>query len=431
MSIERLAIARYAGGRIVLAPIMRAGRWVFATGIRAVAENGLLHPQAFNESRPFDPPPKPEREARLIFQRLREGLRLAGSDILNLVRLDQYYPDWRAVDPYHVARKEALADAVPPSTSILVDGLLNRNAEMDVQAIATVRDSGLSIAPVRPPTLTPPTESGYAPCLQAGDLVFVAGQLARDATGNLSPDATVPETHLWKGTRIRRETDYLVRERLVPALQAAGSDLSLVLKAQVYLSHPDDFPGFWQSWAKAFGNRIPPTTVVPVRHPGFNVKDARMEVNVVAAAEAARSRIRDVECPVALLANDMLPARSLDGLLFVAGLMALDANGPIPAARVEPSAPYYASSIREQTADILEKARTIFAAAGTGLENVVRILQFHADLSTFHDSYREWERVCGDAGLPLSAIQVNESMFVPGAGVIADLWGYIPGQDRG
>jgi enamine deaminase RidA (YjgF/YER057c/UK114 family) len=427
MPIERFAVRRY--GRVVHAPIVRAGRWIFATGIRAIGADGLLHPQVFNDHRPFEPPPKPEREARLIFQRLKDELRSAGSDISKLVRLDQYYPDWRSVDPYHVARKEALADAVPPSTSILVDGLLNRNADMDVQAIATRRDSGLSIAPVKPPTLAPPAESGYAPCLLAGDFVFVAGQLARDHTGNLAPDATVPETHLWKGTRIRRETDYLVRERLIPALQAAGSDLSLVLKAQVYLSHHEDFPIFWQSWAKAFGGTVPPTTVVPVRHPGFNVKNATMEVNLVAATEAARSRIRDIECGVELLSNDMLPARALDGLLFVAGLVPLDSHGLIPAARIDRSAPYFANSIREQMADILKKASTIFAAAGTGLENAVRILQFHTDLSTFHDTYLEWERIYGDAGVPLSAVQVNDSVFVPGAGLIVDMWGYVPGQD--
>jgi enamine deaminase RidA (YjgF/YER057c/UK114 family) len=79
--------------------------------------------------------------------------------------------------------------------------------------------------------------------------------------------------------------------------------------------------------------------------------------------------------------------------------------------------------------DILDKARVIFAAAGTSLENVLRVLQFHADLSTFHDTYQEWERVVGDSGLPFSAVQVNESLFVPGAGLIVDLWGYIPGYD--
>jgi enamine deaminase RidA (YjgF/YER057c/UK114 family) len=126
----------------------------------------------------------------------------------------------------------------------------------------------------------------------------------------------------------------------------------------------------------------------------------------------------------------MLAARSLDGLLFVAGLMPLDAAGLVPAGCVEPTAPFFHNVVRAQMADILEKAQTIFAAAGASLKDVVRALHFHADLSTFYDSYLEWEQLIGDAGLPFSAIQVNDALFVPGAALLVDLWGYIPQQER-
>lgn len=431
MSIERFAVVRYGKGRIVHAPVVRAGPWVFATGIRAVGADGLVDSNVVDANRPFASPPKPQREAQFIFTRLKEALAVAGSDVADLVRLDQYYSDWQSVDPYHIARKEALGGVVPPSTSILVDRLLNTNADMDVQAMAFVRASGLDATSMTPEQLKPPSESGYAPCLRAGDFVFVAGQLARDSTGNMAPDAIVPPTHLWKGTRIRRETDYMIRHRLLPALEAGGSDLSLVLKAQVYLSHPEDFPAFWQSWSSGFGDRVPPTTVIPVRHPAFGSRDASIEVNLIAATENARARVRDIECSVQLLGNNMLPARSLDGLLFVAGLMPLDAAGLVPAGCVESTAPFFHNTVRAQMADILEKAQTIFAAAGASLKDLVRVLHFHADLSTFYDTYLEWERVIGDAGLPFSAIQVNEALFVPGAALIADLWGYIPQQGRG
>lgn len=426
MPLERFGVGRLGGGPIIHAPFVRAGRWVFANGLRAVGADGLLAPQVFDARRPYAGPPKAEAEARFVFERLRSGLTEAGADLAQLVRLDQYYPDWRAVDPYHVARKQALKGAVPPSTSILVDGLLNRDAELDVQAIAAARDSGLSVGPLRPDGLAAPAESGYAPCQLAGDLVFVAGQLARDASGEMAPEALVPETHLWKGTRIRKETDYLIRNRIAPALAAAGSDLGLVLKAQVYLSMPEDFPAFWQSWSSGFGGRVPPTTVVPVRHPGFNVRDARIEINVVAAQARARDRVRDIACDVDLLAPDMMPARAFDELLFVAGLAAIDGNGLVAAARVEPHAPYFIDSVRAQMADIIGKADRIFRAAGTSLDNVARVLQFHADLADFHGCCLEWQAAIGNAGLPVSAVKVNEAMFVPGAGVIADLWGYIP-----
>lgn len=426
MAIERFGVTTYGSGNIVHAPVIKAGPWVFATGIRAIGPNGLLDPAVLGGGRPLDPPPKAEREARFIFRRLAEQLGVAGSSLDRVVRLDQYYPTWRAVDPYHVARKEALGKIVAPSTSVLVSRLVNLDADMDVQVIATAVDSGINAEPVLPTSVQAPKESGYAPCLRVGDFIFVAGQLARDATGAIAAEAMVPPGQLWKGTRIKLETTYLVHHRLLPALEAAGSNLDLILKAQVYLSRPEDFPGFWQVWSAAFKGRVPPTVVVPVQHPGFGTEDATVEINVIAAPAAARGRIKDVECEVELLGPNMIPARILNGLLFVAGLLPIDNAGLVSSAHVEHSAPFYQNSVRAQMRDVLEKARRIFAAAGTDLQNVVRALHFHADLGTFKDAYLEWEPIFGRQGVPFSAVEVNSNLFVPGVGIILDLWGYAP-----
>ncbi len=92
-------------------------------------------------------------------------------------------------------------------------------------------------------------------------MIFVAGQPARDGSGNIAPEAQVPDGQMWNGTRIKLETDYLVQKRLVPALEAAGSQLGLVLKAQVYLSHGEDLAAFLAilvarfRWARAAHHR--------------------------------------------------------------------------------------------------------------------------------------------------------------------------------
>ena len=219
-----------------------------------------------------------------------------------VARLDQYYPHVRCVAPYQAARKQAFERRqVPPSTSVIVSGLQDIQAEVDVQVIAATIASGYSLREVDT-GLNRPEASGYAPCLRVGDLIFVAGQLARDASGRLAAHG------------VEAETDYVVKKRLIPALEASGSALDLVLKAQVYISQPKDVPAFWQRWKQAFGTRLPPTTVVPVRHPDFLTSDATIEINVVAAHESARARVREVE-----------GARVLDGLLFVGGLTGLNA----------------------------------------------------------------------------------------------------------
>jgi enamine deaminase RidA (YjgF/YER057c/UK114 family) len=132
-----------------------------------------------------------------------------------------------------------------------------------------------------------------------GDLIFVAGQLARDGSGKLAAHG------------VKAETQYIIQHRLVPALQAAGSDLDLVLKAQAYVSEPQVFQ---DAWKQAF-----PTTVVPVRLPAFLTREATVEINVIAAHRSARARIRDLKGK----------ARMLDGLIFAGGLSTLEEAGEI------------------------------------------------------------------------------------------------------
>jgi enamine deaminase RidA (YjgF/YER057c/UK114 family) len=354
-------------------------------------------------------------------------LAAAGGALNKVARLDQYYPSPAFVDPYHEVRKAALAGQVAPSTSVIVSRLLNLDASMDVQVMAATLDSGYECRSAAADRLNVPQTSGYAPCLRVGDTIFVAGQLARDGSGNIAASAMVPAGQQWNGTRIRRETDYLVRERLIPALTAAGSHIGLVLKAQVYLSHAGDLAAFWQSWSRAFDGRVPPTTVVPVRHPAFGTRDATIEVNLVAAHESAAGRVHDVDCDVALIADDMIPARVFDGVLFVAGLMAVENGGLCAAAAVPPNAPFYHDSAHAQMTDILAKAKRIFAEAGSSLDQTVRALHFHADLAQFRSGFMAWDEDLRRLGIPFSAIEVDADLFVPGAGVILDLWGHVPG----
>jgi enamine deaminase RidA (YjgF/YER057c/UK114 family) len=318
---------------------VRAGNWVFGTGLRAAAAPELFH----------------------LMDR---KLQAVGSSMSLVARLDQYYPDVRCVAPYQAARKQAFEHRqVAPSTSIVVSKLQDPQAQADVQVIAATSASGYVLQEIET-GLNRPDTSGYAPCLRVGDLIFVAGQLARDASGVLAVQGTGPET------------DYIVRRRLVPALEAAESTLDLVLKAQVYLSRPDGLPLFREIWNEAFGVCVPPTTVVVLRHPAFLTTDATIEINLIAAHRSAGNRVRRIQCGV--------EARVLDGLLFVGGLTA--------------------SSIGQ----VLEQAEKVFKAAGTDLSKVVRALFFQSDL-----------RELRDPGFPFSAFQVD-------GGLVADIWGYAP-----
>src|SRR4051812_9653296 len=119
MAIERFGSRAYGSGDVIHTPFVRAGKWVFGTGLRATLANGVMDPDVLREGRPLGAPPKAQREATAIFAGIADNLRAAGSSMAHVARLDQYYPDARFVDPYHVARKKALAGQVAPSTSVI------------------------------------------------------------------------------------------------------------------------------------------------------------------------------------------------------------------------------------------------------------------------------------------------------------------------
>jgi hypothetical protein len=78
-------------------------------------------------------------------------------------------------------------------------------------------------------------------------------------------------------------------------------------------------------------------------------------------------------------------------------------------------------------AHVLGQAARIFAAAGSDLSQVTRALQFHADLADFRSCYFAWDEALRREGLPFSAVEVDADLFAPGARVIVDLWGHVPG----
>jgi enamine deaminase RidA (YjgF/YER057c/UK114 family) len=112
-------------------------------------------------------------------------------------------------------------------------------------------------------------------------------------------------------------------------------------------------------------------------------------------------------------------------LLCFSGLVAADANGPIAGSRRGAKRSRSRAGIRGQMEYLLEIAAEGCRAAGTSLENVVRIQQFHTDVGEFEASCRAWLERLGGRPLPISAVQVPGPLVVPGCTVQLDLWVYV------
>jgi enamine deaminase RidA (YjgF/YER057c/UK114 family) len=363
-----------------------------------------------------------------LWGRAQEVLAAGGSDLSRIVRADQFFTDWRAVPFFHETRRQACGKHIPPSTSVLEAGLLLPRAAVSMNLVAVAED-GPGITPIFPAGLDVPATSSFVPVVKSAGFVFVAGLMAAWKEGDLggiAPEAKVPEGHLWKGNRIQLETEYLIRRKLQVALEGAGSSLERVLKAEVFLSDLADVPAFNQVWARTFGGKVPATTIMTTTQPGFAIADARIEINLIAAADELQAERIEVHGAAPSVCDGYPIAIRAGDLLFFSGMLAADAEGLVQGARVDPCEPCFGSSIDGQMDYLLSIADAACRTAGTRLENVLRIQQAHTTLDDFYPACRQWQKRLPGVPLPISAIQVPGGLLVPGCTVQLDLVVYAP-----
>ena len=417
-------------GNIRYAPGVRAGRWVFATGHKGTADfvSGMA-PEVIDQTAPRHGLPKHKKEAKRIFANFAKVLKAGGTDRNHVVRLDQYYSGAHVVDAYHGVRREFFAGRVPVSTSNLHQQFLLRGQDMEVQLIAAVPGKGFAVAQHRPQNLPVHATSGYSPVLTCGDFVFVAGQTAEALNieeGPLDPSARMPAGHLWKGTPIKLETEFVIERKLKPALAAIGNTLGEVVKAQVYLRDINDIPVFNEVWAACFRQAPPATTIITTAPPGFICEVGHIEINTISVRRGGGTRKQVIDARVPMPYAGHVQAVRAGDLLFLSGLMAVGAGGALaPEACIDPRQPHFASAAHLQMDYMLAQAQRICRKAGTSLANVVRVQQFHSDLTDFNAAWQVWQQHLPGHYLPFSAIEVP-ALGVPGAVVMLDLWVYVP-----
>lgn len=110
----------------------------------------------------------------------------------------------------------------------------------------------------------------YSQATVRGNLIYTAGQIALD-----------PATGVVTAQGVEEQTRQVFRN-LKAVLEAAGSDLSQVLKATVFLTDMNDFSAMNQVYAEAFGDHKPARSTVAVA--GLP-KGVRVEIDMIASRE--------------------------------------------------------------------------------------------------------------------------------------------------
>jgi enamine deaminase RidA (YjgF/YER057c/UK114 family) len=428
---EPLLPVELGAGKIKFAQGMKAGRWVFATGLMAQDFVNGIAPDVLATRAPHAGLPKREKEAQRIFENLEAVLSAAGTGRSNLVRTDQYYTTVKAVPPYQQVRREFLRGRIPPSTSITQKRLLLPDADMSVQAVAVIPDKNFAVEHLKHEHLKGRPTSGYSPALTAGDFIFIPG-ITSMAIGDeprrngIAAAALMTEGAQWGGQPIKLETEFIITQRIVPSLKLVGAALEDVVHAQIYLTDPEDYSAFTEVWSRHFGETGPTFSVIPCIEHGLAPYHGKIEINVLAVKPGSAARKRHIDAGVTTPLHRQPQARRAGDLLFISGLMAADCDGLAPSAARNPRQPWFSSPAEMQAEIIIGNISSLCEAAGTSLQNVVRVQQFHTDISEFYAVYKVWERHLGGRPLPFSAVEVPAPLPVPGASVLIEAWVYAP-----
>ena len=107
----------------------------------------------------------------------------------------------------------------------------------------------------------------FSKAVRAGGFIFLSGQLAMEAGGNIVAGDIQVQTKF-------------VLERIAATLQEVGSGMADVVKATVWLASLDDFVAFNEEYRKHFAGGLPTRSTVEAKL----YKGALVEIEVQALA---------------------------------------------------------------------------------------------------------------------------------------------------
>jgi enamine deaminase RidA (YjgF/YER057c/UK114 family) len=261
--------------------------------------------------------------------------------------------------------------------------------------------------------------SGFVPAVVCDDFVFVAGQMAHNAGQGLDPRAHVPDHAAWAGSEIRKQTEFLIFEKLNPALEAAGSSLEQSLKAQIYLSRVDDFPDLIDVWNRYYANIPCAVTLVPTK--SFATVGGIIEINLLALTNTASRQKQVITADIPGMAA-YGPCIRAGEILLPSGLIAIGHDGHVVGKTVSPGFAALSHAGYTQAAAVYDYAEALCRIAGTSMGNVLRAQYFVSDLTAFPGIAMAWSAKIGARPHPFVCIQTPPAMPAPGVLLIADFW---------
>ena len=131
---------------------------------------------------------------------------------------------------------------------------------------------------------------------------------------------------------IKVETEFIIRQRIMPSLALAGATIDDIIHAQVYLTDPEDYSAFNETWSRHFAKTRPSLSIIPIAAHGLASYDGTIEINVLAAKPGSAAQKRHVDAGVPTAFRHQPQAVKAGDLLFMSAQIGDDSDGRLIAA---------------------------------------------------------------------------------------------------
>ncbi len=432
-------------------PGIRAGGWIFASAQMATNLVEGLAPDARVNQRNPHLQDAVELQSWEVMKNLSSIMSAGGADISGgSARIQQWrvapHPTleeleqgntWTglSVTPYYRARNSYISEPRPASTGMGVRRLLLRDGLIGVDMIGIQPDGGPGKSGMGVPKGLPSPLAGYSPAILNGDWVFLAGEIPTDWNGDfmtekhmgplssLAPEARV-NPYFWYGSPIEKQTEYTLK-KLDLIAKAAGTSLERCVKANVYISHPNDFQGMdrvWQSW---FPSDPPARVVIP--YMGLGGMGTRIEIDMILLSNDSKLERRPISSDAAFqpLGHEPQALKAGDFLFFSTQIPA-GPDGVPDDLLANPELPFCSSPARAQARSMFDSMSALCEVAGTTLDNLCQVKEFYENLEAFAAVRDEWAKRFTGAAPASTSVEVGGPLIAPGAQLLLDVIGYVP-----
>jgi reactive intermediate/imine deaminase len=344
-----------------------------------------------------------QKQARYVLKNLRSVFQAAGMDMKDVVKSQVFITDLNDFFYFDQVWKE-IFPSPPPRTTVEIRKLLVPGCKVEIDLWGAKGAKKILAGEGTPAPL-----AHYCQGVQAGDVLYVAGQIASDYKTGVPP-----------GKDLKRQARYVL-ENLRAVLKAGGCDFKDVVKAQVFITDADDFRQFDEVWRELFPSPPPRTTVLVT---GLLVPGCRIEIDLHAVLPKVERRVISTPNAVAPQAH-YCQGMVVGETVYAAGQLAAGPRGGVAAeAKQDGAFPYYGSDIQKQTRYVLTNLAAIFKAAGCELKDVVKSQVFLTDLNDFYYFDQVWKEFFPSPP-PRTTVECG-GLLVPGCKVEVDLTAVLP-----